>query len=156
MSKLVLVDLQQGLYVPQTASAYIYYGSKEKPTDHKGNPISIFYRDDLRMELEAHLNNVVIPAIKNGLKGSNFDVLPEASLVNQAPHPFVEIVRQDKAVIGHADLASLKTKLNEIIKKINKEVKITKSPHLFSQNENSKPGENSKPEHCYTLRSGKM
>lgn len=127
MTKFFLQQLNKGLYQDNIACAYIYYGDKNHPQDQNGKPIGVFYQDPF--VLEKHLRNLIVPILNEGLKKSNY-IATDVGFENQAPHPFIIIMRRDKNIITQTDLDHIET----LIEKISKPVQLMNSSTLFAQN----------------------
>lgn len=111
MKNLTLSQLNISLYQNNVACAYVYYDNHGHPQDQFNHPIGTFYQDPF--QFENHLRSVVLPIINNKLKASNYTAL-DIGFENQAPHPFIIIMRKDKAQITSDDLSAIRNKLNNL------------------------------------------
>lgn len=136
MPNLVLTGTHLHPYQNNLACAYIYYGSKEAPTDHKDKPISLF--GDFPNELIEHLKSKVMPKLTKHLSAhsSSYKAI-DVDVVNQAPHPFIIIQRKDGKMISPDEVHKISHDLMKILSAINHHS--SKHNHtLFSNKMNKK------------------
>lgn len=116
---LVLSDLHIGLYDRNMACAYIYYGSKEQPLDNLGKPISTFYQQPNKFA--DHLASYVLPILNKTMAMSNYRAVT-VDFVNQAPHPFIVICKNDSSQISYNDLQHICVLIDRALDEHNKKV----------------------------------
>lgn len=139
MPKLVLTSLCKHPYQGDLACAYIYYGSKDKPVDHKGNAVGL--DGEFPTELIEYLKSNVLSSLKNSLRNTAYQAI-EVDVVNQAPHPFISIQRNDGKMITNDDIHNIKRELNTELMRLNQHVN-AKNNHLsglFTKARASKDG----------------
>jgi len=132
LTNLILWQIHQGLYLTNTASVYIYYGTDENPMDHEGNIIGTFMNHDKRLALETHCKETIAPLIAKSLNNTDYKYL-SVDYTNMAPHPHLVISRKDKNEMTENDIAALKNHLNTTIVNINQKA----CPQRINQNNNA-------------------
>lgn len=120
MPNLFLYTVHKNQYSDNSACAYIYYGTKKTPLDHKGKSIGVFSDDPF--EHATYLKDHVLENLNAGLKGSNY-VATGIDFINQAPHPFFNIQRRDKMSLTSHDLEKINLDLTKAINQVNKNAK---------------------------------
>jgi hypothetical protein len=140
----------------RTAYAQIYYGTKEAPTDHKGD--SLFsYRDDWEGLMHNDLRINVLPIINAGLKNTPYVALG-VSDANMNPFPFFTLVRNDREFLTSTDIKAIESHLLTIIDlhNSNNVENVMCSSNEFFNKRKTIPDEITKtptPTHNYNLRS---
>lgn len=117
MDKLYLDTLHINPYNEKAVCAYVYYGKEDKPKDHHNQPIGSFYQH--HEEFSRHLNDIVLPKINSRLKNFGY-VIQGVDFLNQAPHPFFNIVKRNGKAFTQDDLNDIAEKLNATLDKLNK------------------------------------
>ncbi|OGT62354.1 MAG: hypothetical protein A3F14_00375 [Gammaproteobacteria bacterium RIFCSPHIGHO2_12_FULL_43_28] len=130
---LVLHDLCIHVYQPKLACAYIYYGSKDQPKDHKGVEMGAFYQGEF--ELKKHLKNEVIPRLNKVLKSDKYKIIDVDLL--QGHEPFVTLARKDNNEMKEGDKKAISKLLKDVLEKVNNqqkksENKLPSKPVLFA------------------------
>lgn len=152
---LALQHLHQGLYQPNTANAYIYYGTAKKPTDQFGQALGEFIPDVTQNSLAKHIRKDLMPKVNQALSNTEYNC-KDIDYVNQSPHPSLVIMRNDKQDITHQDIRLIRAALQSFIHAHNSQIKKQlPEPTVFSKNQGASTKDNHKHQetHRYNLRS---
>lgn len=115
---LVLAQFHAGVYNPNTACAYIYYGDAKQQKTHEGKVIGEFMSEIEQTRLNKHVTDAIIPFVNSALSTSAY-VTNGFDNLNMAPHPYIVIQRKDLKPITDEDLAAIQNILEAAIQKRN-------------------------------------
>lgn len=155
MPNLMLVAFSSHPYQAKLACAYLYYGSEDALTDHKGQSIKMF--DDFPGEFMDHLKTNVMPKLNEHFEHSLYTAV-DVDVVNQESYPFIVIQRKDGKILSKDDITTISHHLSDAVAAINNPY--SENEHkLFSNKHNEKKTKvarekktETEPKHHYNLR----
>lgn len=128
---LVLAGLHVNAYFQKTACLYVCYGNKKQQKTHLGKLIGSFMDDDERLAFENHISESIAPFIKKTLARTNYTYNNRIDYFNNAPHPYLEIVRNDHQDMTDADIKSISNLIEAAIRLRNKQIKPVFGESIF-------------------------